>query len=116
MESVVRRAGQSEFRQRLLDAYGGRCAVTGCDVEEALQAAHIIPYLGEHSNETSNGILLRADVHNLFDSYVLSIDPDTSTVRIAPNLLKSSYATLEGSSPEWPHVHESRPAKAALRR
>jgi predicted restriction endonuclease len=55
------------FRRQLLLAYEGRCAVTGCDVEVALEAAPIEPYQGPHSNDIANGLLLRADVHPLFD-------------------------------------------------
>jgi hypothetical protein len=47
LSSIVRRRGQSRFRDRLLAAYHGRCAVTGCEVEAVLEAAHIIPYRGE---------------------------------------------------------------------
>lgn len=44
---VVRRRGQTKFRRQLLEAYSNTCAVTGCDAFEALEAAHITPYLGE---------------------------------------------------------------------
>ena len=53
------RPQQAAFRQALLRAYGGRCAVTGCDVEPALEAAHVADWQSE--NDPGAGILLRAD-------------------------------------------------------
>ena len=75
-----------------MDAYGGRCAITGYDVEEALQAAHIVPYLGPQSNTVNNGLLLRADVHNLFDSTYfrstrIPMSPASPRYSVAPLML-----------------------------
>src|SRR5205823_2979542 len=61
------RQGQFAFRAALIEAYGGRCAMTGCDILEVLEAAHIVPYRGPSTNAVSNGLLLRADIHTLFD-------------------------------------------------
>ena len=61
--SIVQRQGQSEFRRKLLDSYGGRCPVTGCNVESAIEAAHIIPYQGDATNHLANGLPLRAAIH-----------------------------------------------------
>ena len=63
LRSVALRRGQREFRQRLIDAYGGRCAVTGCDAIEAIEAAHILPFSESGMNSLKNGLLLRADIH-----------------------------------------------------
>ncbi|MBW4515261.1 MAG: HNH endonuclease [Timaviella obliquedivisa GSE-PSE-MK23-08B] len=84
--SIVRRQGQSQFRQQLLRVYKGKCAILGNDVEQALEAAHIIPYCGLETNTTSNGLLLRADLHTLFDLNLITIDPQTMKVLIAPKL------------------------------
>ena len=72
---IVRRRGQAKFRKTLLEAYNSKCVVTGCDAAEALEAAHITPYLGEETNHPQNGLLLRADIHSLFDLGLLSVDP-----------------------------------------
>ena len=64
---IAQRRGQSAFRNNLFDVYGGRCAITGCEVPDVLEAAHIFPYRGEDTNKVVNGLLLRADVHTLFD-------------------------------------------------
>lgn len=80
---VVARQGQGQFRDALIRAYDGRCAVTGCDELYALEAAHIRPYRGEHTNITANGLLLRADIHTLFDLGLLAVNPETLTVVIS---------------------------------
>ena len=96
LASIVRRRGQPAFRAALIKAYAGRCAVTGCDVLDALEAAHIFPYLDGETNAVSNGLLLRADIHTLFDLRLIAVDPDARTVLIAPSLRGSAYASLEG--------------------
>lgn len=74
-QMVAIRQGQSNFRNELLAAYGGQCALTGCRVEEVLQAAHIKGYLGhDETNYVTNGLLLRADIHTLFDLGIIKID------------------------------------------
>ena len=115
MASLVQRLGQLDFRRKLIDVYGGRCAITRCDVSETLQAAHIVPYLGAQSNATDNGLLLRADIHNLFDSHLLSIDPETLTVCLAAKLLGSSYAMLQGVHITCPVAAVARPNPEGLR-
>ena len=67
LSSIVRRRGQPLFRKRLLKAYDRRCAFTGCAVEALLEAAHIVPYRGSDTNHIANGLLLRADLHTLFE-------------------------------------------------
>lgn len=94
--SIVRRRGQAAFRKKLLAAYAERCAITGCDQPEVLEAAHIHPYRGQQTNAVANGVLLRADLHTLFDLYLIAIEPDTRLIRLAPALSKSDYAQYEG--------------------
>lgn len=97
------RQGQSRFRKDLLKAYKGRCVITGCDIEAALEAAHIIPYCLTKDNNIFNGLLLRADLHTLFDFNLIVIDPDTSFVDLNNRLQQSdSYRSLHRSSPVLP--------------
>lgn len=96
LTNVVRREGQPAFRLALLDAYGGACAITGCVVEALLEAAHIMPYRGRHTNHVSNGLLLRADLHKLFDLHLFGIEPLFRTVHLSPVLRRSEYAKLDG--------------------
>ncbi|MFY1664555.1 HNH endonuclease [Pseudomonas sp. Pseu.R1] len=109
--SVVRRKGQGKFRAALLKAYKGRCAVTGCTIEALLEAAHIVPYLGDETNVVSNGLLLRADIHTLFDLRLLWIDPENRTVKLAEPLIGSEYEEWANkalyapeNSSDWPSV------------
>lgn len=69
------RLGQASFQAVVLDAYRKRCAVTGDKIRPVLQAAHIrpLPMGGEH--RLDNGLLLRSDVHTLFDRGYLGVDP-----------------------------------------
>ena len=95
LASIVRRRGQTAFRKKLLDAYG-ECAISGCGQFEVLEAAHIHPYMGQQTNAVSNGLLLRADLHTLFDLYLIAIEPGTRLIRLAPALSQSDYAQYEG--------------------
>ena len=78
---AIQRDEQSIFRQHLL-ATDERCALTGEDCEKALEAAHIIPAHRGGREVLSNGILLRADIHRLYDACppIFSICPDTGKV------------------------------------
>lgn len=77
IKSIAQRQGQPEFRRRLLRAYESRCVITGCNAEEALEAAHINPYRENQNNDSSNGLLLRSDIHTLFDLNLIAIDTNT---------------------------------------
>jgi hypothetical protein len=116
LAAIVRRQGQGKFRQQLLAAYGGRCTVTGFDATDALEAAHIRAYLGSWTNVVVNGLLLRADIHTLFDLGLLSIDPRTMRVAIAPTLRNSQYAALDGSEIRLPVDKAHWPNKEALQK
>ena len=113
---ITQRPGQVEFRRNVIDAYSGRCAITRCDVKEALHAAHIDPHSGSQSDVTPNGILLRADIHHLFDAFLISINPDSLTVCLSSTLIASSYGPFEGHAPSWPERRELWPNQEALRR
>ena len=114
LREVRQRLGQTDFRKALITAYNSRCAVTGCDAVEALEAAHIDPYSGIESNHPSNGLLLRADIHTLFDQKLVAINPQTLTVALSPGLKKTKYAELEGKALALPAQIDSRPDAAAL--
>ena len=114
--AIVQRQGQPKFRSELLKAYGGQCAITGCDAEAALEAAHIFPYRGTDTNHVTNGLLLRADIHTLFDLYLISIDPDTSKVIVSSSLLNTCYKELNGKSLKSPQNYAASPSLQALAR
>lgn len=87
----VRREQQGRFRDELLRAYAGTCAITGTNVPEVLQAAHINPYRGRKSQVVNNGILLRADLHLLYDAHLISIEPDSLEVAMGERLANTTY-------------------------
>lgn len=73
--SVAARPEQAAFRRKVFVAYGGKCAITGCSVVTALDAAHLRGRdwrLGH--NDAEDGILLRKDVHALYDAGLLDLD------------------------------------------
>jgi putative restriction endonuclease len=111
---VVRRRGQANFRSALIAAYQGQCAITGCNAVDALEAAHISAYLGKQSNHVQNGLLLRADLHSLFDLGMLAIEPETRKVLLADVLAGTSYAELSGRSIAVPRDPAAVPSREAL--
>lgn len=72
---VQPRLGQATFRIAVLDAYGRACAVTGEHSLPALEAVHIRSYAEEGPHEIRNGLLLRADLHRLFDTGYVTVTP-----------------------------------------
>jgi putative restriction endonuclease len=107
------RQGQGRFRAELLAAYGGHCCITDCDVEPVLEAAHIVPYKGKHTNRVWNGLLLRADVHTLFDLDRLTILPNR-TVRLDPMLAGTTYGDFDGRSVRPARTTAQEPAEDVL--
>lgn len=73
---VSPRLGQGAFRVLVTDAYRRRCAVTGERTLPALDAAHIRPYVEGGAHEASNGLLLRRDLHSLFDAGYVTVTPN----------------------------------------
>lgn len=114
LASIVRRRGQPEFRSALLQAYSGRCAMTACDVTDALEAAHIRPYFGQASNVVNNGLMLRADLHTLFDLYLVAVNPESLRIAVAPALHQSTYAALDGSPLTSPISPQMAPSPQCL--
>jgi hypothetical protein len=112
---IVARQGQRAFRQKLLDAYSARCAVTGCSATAVLEAAHLRPYRGPESNAISNGILLRADLHTLLDLQLLAIHPDKRTLIVSGQLTGTEYAGLDGRRLAQPSPAQVEPDEGALR-
>jgi hypothetical protein len=117
LAAIVIRQGQSAFREKLLVAYHRRCPVTGCDVPAALEAAHIVPYCGPETNNVTNGLLLRGDIHTLFDLGLMALDPSSHRVLISKRLEGSHYASLDGKviTPSLPENRAEHPSQEALK-
>jgi putative restriction endonuclease len=70
------RLGQGAFRVLVTDAYQRRCSITGERTLPALDAAHIKPFYESGPNYTRNGLLIRSDIHKLFDKGYVTITPE----------------------------------------
>ncbi|PWE17128.1 hypothetical protein DDZ18_10540 [Marinicauda salina] len=112
----VMRQGAQEFREAMKRIWGGACAVTGCTELGTLDAAHIHPYGGPHTNDPRNGLLLRADIHRLFDRLQLTLEPgaDSLTIRVAPAVTDPNYRRLDGGSVRPPAEPSVAPARVLL--
>lgn len=114
IEAVTRRRGHPTLRQNLLAAYEYQCAVTGFNAIDTLEVAYIIPYRGKYTQHSSNGILLRADLHTLFDLGKIAVDTRTMTIILADDLRESSYRILSGRPLRYPKEESQRPSTEGL--
>lgn len=114
LRGIVVREGQGAFRQLLLNAYDRRCAITGCDAVEALEAAHITPYKGRSTNRAANGILLRADLHRLWDHGLVAVHESTHEILVSPRLVTTDYAFYGGNRIRLPVKAGQQPSSVAL--
>jgi hypothetical protein len=113
VQQIKLRRGQQSFRLKLLDLHSNTCVVTGCQIPDILEAAHIAPYLGDKDNHVENGLLLRADIHTLFDIDLLGIDPASLRVVLAPIVAQdAAYRSLHGTRIRC--ARNWRPNQAAL--
>lgn len=91
------RLGQGRFRRTTLGRYGATCAFTGPAPEAVLDAAHLYSFakVGEHRDH--GGLLLRNDIHRLFDRGAISVDPAGWTVDVRDDVRAyAQYASLHG--------------------
>jgi len=88
--------GQTQFRNDLRARYGDRCLVSGCKILAILEAAHIGPYRSEEDHHPANGLLIRADIHTLFDLDLHGVEPETLVVRFHPGTI-NEYGHLAGN-------------------
>jgi hypothetical protein len=112
LRRVAERQGQPAFRAALLEAYQAACAVTRTDVPAVLEAAHIHPRRGEAWDRVQNGLLLRCDVHTLFDLGLIGVDGNV--VKASDELSGTEYAILQGRLLALPQPETLRPSSAAL--
>jgi putative restriction endonuclease len=95
--AIRARRGQKQFRDRLRQRYGDACMVSGCELMDVVDAAHISPYRGDDDNHPQNGLLLRTDLHTLFDLDLIGIEPRNLIVHVHPAAAHAGYAVFEGS-------------------
>jgi predicted RNA-binding protein with PUA-like domain len=113
LASLTRRRGQPAFRKRLLYLYDHKCAISGVNIDLVIDAAHIVNHAVSGVNHSDNGILLRSDLHDLFDAGLLVIDPDQYTVQIDESLSESEYWSLNGKTLHK-RIDGSQPSKAYI--
>ncbi len=73
------------YRADVLDIYSSTCAVSGCTVLDAIDAAHVLGVGQNGEDKAENGIVFRADLHRLFDAEPpqMAIDPRSMTVHFS---------------------------------
>ena len=115
-ESFVRvRRGQGQFRQAMLNQQGEVCAFTGEAPARVLEAGHLYSYAQLGIHHEHGGLMLRRDVHRLFDDGQLSVEPTHLRIDVGPDLARyPQYARLHGrgltlsvndQQAEWLHTH-----------
>jgi len=115
---VTPRLGQGAFRVLVTDGYQRRCAFSGERTLPALDAAHIKPFSLEQSHRVKNGILLRKDIHALFDSGYVTVSPDFH-IEVSRRIKEEfengrDYYKLHGTEMRMPVRPEMKPAVSAL--
>ncbi len=111
---IASRQGQGAFRHKILNAYNRRCAISDCAVVDVLEAAHIVPYRGPKTNVASNGLLLRADIHTLFDLGMVAID-SSLRVHVHNNLSETEYWAFNNKELRVPSATKQKPNMEALK-
>lgn len=113
-----RRLGQGSFRVLVTDAYERRCAVTGERTLPVLQAAHIKPVARSGEHRIDNGLLLRSDVHTLFDTGYVTVTPDLRfqvSRRLRDDWSNGQvYYELDGREIRRPERDDLRPSREFL--
>jgi putative restriction endonuclease len=115
---VKPRLGQGTFRALVTDVYHRACAVTGERTLPALEAAHIRPYAEGGEHEASNGLLLRRDLHSLFDAGYVTVTPSLH-FEVSPRIRTEfengrHYYELHGQPIRTPDAALYKPDLAAL--
>ena len=112
------RLGQRSFQAVVLDAHHRRCAISGTHIPPVLQAAHIRPVTAGGEHRLDNGLLLRSDIHTLFDRGYLGVDP-RYRLHVSPRLREDfgngdQFYAKEGQLIELPERRADRPERQFL--
>lgn len=91
LKEIALRRGQDRFRKRLIQRYGATCQISGCALPSLVEAAHVSPYALSNDNSEENGLLLRSDLHTLFDLGLLGIDPSSLKISVHPEARSAGY-------------------------
>ena len=117
--AVCPRLGQGSFRLIVTDSYDRRCAFTNSPVLHVLEAAHIRPYSSGGTHVPSNGILLRQDLHTLFDRGYMTVTPNHQ-VEVSSRIKEEfhngkEYYALDGQHMRLPEYGDRRPSAEFLK-
>jgi putative restriction endonuclease len=115
---VPQRLGQQSFKAVVLNAYHRQCAITGGKIRPVLQAAHIRPLPAGGEHRLDNGLLLRSDVHTLYDRGYLGVDPQYRLL-VSPRLREEfgngeQFYARAGQVIAIPERRAERPAREFL--
>lgn len=116
---ITPRLGQGGFRITVTEAYHRRCAITGEKTLPVLNASHIKPYSKEGPHIVSNGLLLRQDIHTLFDRGYITINED-NVIEVSRRIKedygngKEYYAFHGKPLSNIPNKFEERPSREFL--
>ncbi len=108
------REGQSKFKSELLKAYNNKCCISENDIPELLEAAHIQEYKNIESNHVQNGLLMRVDIHRLYDNKLIAVD-DEYIIHVSNLILDKEYRSFHGRKISLPKDPDNYPCKDALR-
>lgn len=114
------RPDQRAFQTIVTQAYDSKCAISGEKTVPVLEAAHIKPYAEAGPSIVSNGLLLRSDLHRLFDRHYLTINADSLRVQVSKRIKEEfsngvAYYQYDGQKLRLPHERLERPSQQFLR-
>ncbi|MEX0597147.1 MAG: HNH endonuclease signature motif containing protein [Candidatus Paceibacterota bacterium] len=91
---AAKRSGQAKFRREVLNRYNSTCIISSYNISKVLHACHIVPFEDNGLDEVNNSLCLRADIHILYDSGNLRIDPSGKLSLSEEILNKRGYNRL----------------------
>jgi hypothetical protein len=92
------RVGQTKFRKRLKERYGDNCALSGSAPSHVLDAAHLYSYAEVGVHDEYGGLLIRRDLHRLFDLGLILVDPKSLNIFVDESLSEYPvYHSLHGN-------------------
>jgi predicted restriction endonuclease len=116
LRNIALRRGQKVFRDSLFRQFGGKCVITLTEDEATLEAAHIKAYSNQGSTSVANGLLLRSDIHTLFDLHLISIDPSSLTIFCGKKIRASqTYGRYHGTPSLLASIRKTKTDLVALR-
>ena len=115
---VLPRLGQGAFRVLVADTYNRTCALSSSHILHILDAAHIRPYAQGGTHSPTNGLLLRQDIHTLFDRGYITVTPEYE-IEVSKRIKQefnngADYYALQGQRINLPAIEQLRPAPEVL--